>query len=81
MQIATENYFKLFHKKRSKISKIQNIPKNIPPVLVDIKIPASRDFLETFENVDDLYVVLVNNQVSTELQPSFQNSEEVVISF
>ena len=36
------------------ISKIQNILKNIPPVLVDLKVPASGDFLETFENVDNL---------------------------
>ena len=118
MQIATENYFKLFHKKRSMflekklidadtsklkfaaienllgskkkqtlpsvfprvklankfndffLSKIQNIPKNIPPVLVDLKFPASADFLETFENVDNLYVVLVSNQVSSKSQPS-----------
>ena len=118
MQIATENYFKLFHKNvrgfwrrntndadtsklkfaaietllgskkkqtlpsvfhRVKLankfndfflSKIQNILKNIPPVLVDLKFPASGDFLETFENVDTLYVVLVRNQVSSKSQPS-----------
>ena len=117
-QIATENYFKLFHKKRSRfsekklndadtsklkftafetllgskmkqtlppvfprvklankfndffLSKIQNILKNIPPVLVDFKFLASGDFLETFESVDNLYVVLVSNQVSSKSQPS-----------
>ena len=42
----------------------------IPPVAVDLKIPASGDFLETFENVDNLYVVLVSNQMSPKSQPS-----------
>ena len=35
-----------------------------------MKFPASGDFLETFENVDNLYVVLVSNQVSSKSQPS-----------
>ena len=106
MQIATENYFKLFHKKRSRVlekkfndadtsklkfaaietllgskkkqilpsvfprvklankfnnfflSKVQINLENIPAVLVD------------FANVDNLYVVLVGNQVSSKSQPS-----------
>ena len=52
------------------LSKIQNILKNIPPVLVDLKIPASANFLETFEIVDNLYVLLVSNEVSSKSQPS-----------
>ena len=51
-------------------SKIQNNLGNIPPGLEDLKIPASGDFLETFESVDNLYVVLVSNQVSSKRQPS-----------
>ena len=51
------------------LSKIQNFPKNYSPVLVEFKIPASGDFLETFENVDDLFLVLVSNQVSSNSQP------------
>ena len=50
--------------------RFRRILKNILPVLVDLKIPASWDFLETFENVDNLYVVLVSNQVSSKSQPS-----------
>ena len=52
------------------LSIIQNILKSNPPGLVDLKIPVSGDFLETFENVDNLYVVLVRNQVSSKSQPS-----------
>ena len=52
------------------IHKIQKILNNIPPVLEDLKFPASEDFLETFENVDNLYVVLVSNQLSSKSQPS-----------
>ena len=52
------------------LSKIQNIPKTIPAVLVRLKIPASRDFLETFEKSDNIYVVLVSNQESSKSQPS-----------
>ena len=52
------------------LSKIQKFPKNIPPVLVDLKFPAFGDFLETFGNVDNLYVVLVSNQGSSKSQPS-----------
>ena len=119
MQIATENYFKLRCKKRSRflekkfneadtsklkfaaietllgsekkqtqpsvvfprvklankfndffLSKTQNILRNIPPVLVDFKLQTSGELLETFEDVDDFYVVLVSNQVSTKSQPS-----------
>ena len=52
------------------LSKIQNVLKYFPPVLVDLKFPVFGDFLETFENVDNLYVVLVSNQVSSKSQPS-----------
>ena len=52
------------------LSKCQNILKNIPPVSVDLNFPASGHFLETFENVDNLYVVLVSNQLSSKSQPS-----------
>ena len=52
------------------LSKFQNILKNIPPSLIDLKIPASGDYLETFENVHNLYVVLDSNLVSSKSQPS-----------
>ena len=60
------------------LSKIQNILKNIPPVSVDLKFPVSGDFLETFENVDNLYVVLVSNRVSSKPQPS-QNAPSKIL--
>ena len=62
-------------------SKILNILENIPPVLEDLKFPASGDFLETFEYVDNLYVVLVSNQVSSKSQPSQYVPSKILFSF
>ena len=45
---------------------------------MDVKIPAPGDFLEPFENIDDLNVVLVSNHVSSESQPS-QNVPSIIL--
>ena len=44
-----------------------------------MKFPAFGDFLETFENVDNLYVVLVSNQASSKSQPN-QNMPSKILN-
>ena len=46
-----------------------------------LEIRGSGDFLETFENVDNLYVVLFSNQVSSKSQPSKKASGDFLETF